>query len=183
MLEASWEAHATTLANASNETFISALTSFVRATNIDLAKPSRVVYARDTRPTGESLVKALEDGLAAFDAEGRDAGITSTPILHYLVRAINTKGTKDAYGEDTETGYYEKLSGAFRRLVVSRISRLYQRSSTQTPSSSQAGPGSSLSSWTVPMVLVQSSRRTSQNTLGRLYPYTFIIPLSSKKAH
>lgn len=119
MLEASWEAHATTLANASNERFIDALSNFVRVTKIDLAKPSRVVYARDTRPSGESLVKALEDGLAAFDAEGRNAGITSTPILHYLVRAINSKGTKEEYGEDTETGYYEKLSGAFRRLVVS----------------------------------------------------------------
>ncbi|KAH6917524.1 phosphoacetylglucosamine mutase [Coprinopsis sp. MPI-PUGE-AT-0042] len=120
MLEASWEAHATTLANASNERFIDALTSFVHATKIDLSKPSRVVYARDTRPSGESLVQALEDGLAAFDAEGRNAGVTSTPILHYLVRAINTKGTKEAYGEDTETGYYEKLSGAFRRLVSGR---------------------------------------------------------------
>jgi phosphoacetylglucosamine mutase len=64
-------------------------------------------------------VAALEDGLAAIGAETRDAGIATTPILHYFVRAINTKGTKAAYGDDSEDGYYGKLSGAFIRLIVS----------------------------------------------------------------
>jgi len=119
MLESSWEVHATTLSNAATtEEFLSALDAFVKATKIDLTKPANVVYARDTRPSGAALVSALEDGLKAVGAEGRNAGVTTTPILHYLVRAINTKGTKDAYGDDSENGYYTKLSEAFKKLIV-----------------------------------------------------------------
>lgn len=120
MLEASWEAHATTLANAATtEDFIKALETLVKTAKIDLSKPARVVYGRDTRPSGPALISALEDGFKAIGAESRDAGVTTTPILHYLVRATNTKGTKNAYGEDTEEGYFKKLSGAFKKLVVS----------------------------------------------------------------
>lgn len=120
MLEASWEVHATTLSNAATtEEFLDALSTFVQTTKIDLSKPSRVVYARDTRPSGAALVSALEDGFKAIGAEARNAGVTTTPILHYLVRSINTKGTADSYGVDSEEGYYEKLSTAFKKLVVS----------------------------------------------------------------
>ena len=63
-----------------------------------------MVYARDTRPSGPALVAALEDGFKALNVDTRNAGVTTTPILHYLVRSINTKGTKDAYGEDSEEG-------------------------------------------------------------------------------
>ncbi|KAG6336094.1 hypothetical protein ID866_2991 [Astraeus odoratus] len=121
MLESSWESHATVLANASStDELISALRDLIKVVKIDMSKPARVVYARDTRPSGPELVSALEDGLTAMSAEVRNAGITTTPILHYLVRAINTKGTKDAYGEDSEEGYYIKLSGAFNKLVAGR---------------------------------------------------------------
>lgn len=119
MLEASWEGHATTLSNASNSEFLAALDTFVKATKIDVTKPSRVVYARDTRPSGLALVAALEDGLKAIGTQARDAGVTTTPILHYLVRAINTKGTKEEYGDDSEDGYFTKISTAFKKLVVS----------------------------------------------------------------
>lgn len=120
MLEASWEVHATTIANApTTEDFITALEAFVQTTKIDLSRPARVVYARDTRPSGAALISALEDGLKAIGAEGRDAGVITTPILHYLVRSINTKGTKESYGEDSEDGYFQKLSDAFKKLVVS----------------------------------------------------------------
>ncbi|THH34042.1 hypothetical protein EUX98_g140 [Antrodiella citrinella] len=121
MLEASWEGYATTLANTSTtEEFVEALAEFVRSAKIDLSKPARVVYGRDTRPSGPALVAALEDGLHAIGAEARDAGVTTTPILHYLVRATNTKGTKDAYGEDTSEGYYDKISAAFKKLVAGK---------------------------------------------------------------
>lgn len=134
MLEASWEAHATTLSNApTTEEFLGALDAFVKTTKIDLSKPSNVVYARDTRPSGPALVAALEDGLKAIGAEGRNAGVTTTPILHYLVRAINTKGTKDSYGVDSELGYFTKLSDAFKKLVVSnQIDKLTLHGSTST---------------------------------------------------
>lgn len=119
MLEASWEGHATTLSNAPNtDEFIEALSTLIQSAKIDLSKPSNVVYARDTRPSGVHLVSALEDGLKAIGASARNAGVTTTPILHYLVKAINTKGTLESYGEDSEDGYYQKLSAAFKKLVV-----------------------------------------------------------------
>lgn len=119
MLENAWEVHATTLANApTTDAFVEALSAFVKALKIDLSKPARVVYARDTRPSGPALVSALEDGIKAIGAEGRDAGVTTTPVLHYLVRAINTKGTPEEYGEDSEEGYLNKLTAAFKKLVV-----------------------------------------------------------------
>ncbi|KAH9165824.1 phosphoacetylglucosamine mutase [Lactarius sanguifluus] len=121
MLEASWEIHASVLANASTTSdLIEAIETLVRIAKIDLSKPARVVYGRDTRPSGPPLVASLRDGLAAIKAEPRDAGIVTTPILHYFVRAINTKGTKDAYGDDSEDGYFDKLSGAFKKLVAGK---------------------------------------------------------------
>ncbi|KAH9050429.1 phosphoacetylglucosamine mutase [Lactarius hengduanensis] len=121
MLDASWEIHASVLANASTTSdLIEAIETLVKIAKIDLSKPARVVYGRDTRPSGPSLVASLRDGLAAIKAEPRDAGVVTTPILHYLVRAINTKGTKDAYGDDSEDGYFDKLSGAFKKLVAGK---------------------------------------------------------------
>ncbi|KAI0032737.1 phosphoacetylglucosamine mutase [Vararia minispora EC-137] len=121
MLEAAWEVHATTFANAATtDDFVSAVESFVKSAKIDLSKPSRVVYGRDTRPSGPALVAALEDGFKAIGVEARDAGVTTTPILHYLVRAINTKGTKDSYGDDSEEGYLVKLTSAFKKLVAGK---------------------------------------------------------------
>lgn len=120
MLEASWEGHATTLANSpTTDIFLDNVVRLVKLLKIDMAKPARVVYARDTRPSGPALVSALEDGFEALGVESRNAGVTTTPILHYLVRAINTKGTKDPYGDDTEEGYMTKLSSAFKKLIVS----------------------------------------------------------------
>ena len=119
MLEASWEAYATTIANASTtDEFIGAIDTVVQAARIDVSRPARVVYARDTRPSGVQLIAALEDGLSALDTEARNAGVTTTPILHYLVRAINTKNTEESYGDDSEEGYFQKLSDAFKSLIV-----------------------------------------------------------------
>ncbi|KAI0778263.1 phosphoacetylglucosamine mutase [Trametes elegans] len=121
MLEAAWEVHATNLANApTTDAFVDALDAFVKTTKIDLSKPAKVVYARDTRPSGPALITALEDGFKAIGAEARNAGVTTTPVLHYLVKAINTKGTKDEYGDGSEEGYLQKLSTAFKKLVAGK---------------------------------------------------------------
>ncbi|KAG2154794.1 phosphoacetylglucosamine mutase [Suillus clintonianus] len=121
MLESSWEAHATILANAPDSVaFVAAVDELVQTSKIDLSIPARVVFARDTRPTGPQLIAALKDGLEAIKAEYRDAGITTTPVLHYLVRTINTKGTQDSYGEDTEEGYLTKISDAFKKLLAGK---------------------------------------------------------------
>lgn len=119
MLEAAWEGHATTFANApSTNAFIEAVQNLVKIAKIDVSKPAKVVYARDTRPTGPFLIAAFEDGLKAIGAEGRNEGVKTTPVLHYLVRCINSRGTDDEYGIDSEDGYMKKLSGAFKKLVV-----------------------------------------------------------------
>ncbi|KAF5390183.1 hypothetical protein D9757_002983 [Collybiopsis confluens] len=124
MLEASWEAYSTSISNApTSEALIEALEFLVQTAKIDLSKPANVVYARDTRPSGPALVSALEDGLKAVSAITRNAGVTTTPILHYLVKAINTKGTKYSYGDDSEQGYFEKLSKAYKKLVAGKAAQ------------------------------------------------------------
>lgn len=120
MLHASWEAHATSLANAlSPEALMSSLDHIVQANDIDISVPATVVYGHDTRPSCPALVKSLEDGLDAIGAKKLGAGLVTTPQLHYLVRCYNTAGTKEAYGEPTEQGYYEKLASAYTTLAVS----------------------------------------------------------------
>ncbi|KAG9127338.1 Phosphoacetylglucosamine Mutase [Ceratobasidium sp. 392] len=123
MLEAAWEGYATALANApTTEEFIEGCDHLVNSLKIDLTKPSHVLYARDTRPSGPALIKALEDGLSAVGAVGRNEGVQTTPIVHYLVRCVNTKGTSEEYGEDTVEGYYNKLADAFRKLMTNKQS-------------------------------------------------------------
>lgn len=119
MLESSWELLATNLSNAeTTEDLIQVVKNIITQQKIDLSKSAKVVYARDTRPSGPSLVAALEDGLHAMGAVVRNEGVKTTPILHYLVRCINSRGTKDDYGEDSEQGYYQKLGNAFLKLMV-----------------------------------------------------------------
>ncbi|KAM0750521.1 Phosphoacetylglucosamine mutase [Meredithblackwellia eburnea MCA 4105] len=119
MLHSSWESHATTLANASSPTdLLSALEDVISSYSIDLSVPAIVVYGYDTRPSCPALVKSLEDGLSAFGVEMRNAGLVTTPQLHYLVRCYNTEGTMEAYGAPTLEGYYEKLAKAYRALAV-----------------------------------------------------------------
>ncbi|CAE6529154.1 unnamed protein product [Rhizoctonia solani] len=85
MLEAAWEGYATALANAATtEEFIEGCNHLVTSLKIDVSKPAYVLYARDTRPSGPTLIKALEDGIAAVGATGRNEGVQATPIVHYL---------------------------------------------------------------------------------------------------
>jgi phosphoacetylglucosamine mutase len=122
MLEASWESYCTAAANATTSAeLISVLTTLIKTAKIDLNERASVIYGRDTRPTSPSLVKAIAEGLAVMGADSIDAGLQTTPQLHYLVLAHNTKGTELEYGEPTEEGYYRKLSSAFLKLVVSEI--------------------------------------------------------------
>lgn len=118
MLDTSWESHATDFANASSpDAFLAILGNFVQSKQIPLDTPARVVYARDTRASGPKLVSALRKGLAAMGAVATDAGITTTPILHYLVDTINTT-TQEWNVNKLIESYYVKLSSAFKKLVV-----------------------------------------------------------------
>lgn len=164
MLEAAWENHATTLANAPTaDAFIEVVENLIKLAKIDLTKPANIVYARDTRPTGPTLVAAFEDGLKASGAVGRNEGIKSTPVLHYLVRCINSKGTAEAYGEDSEDGYMRKLSGAFKKLVVCGT-----HFSDLSCSQNNRSSGREEDSWTIDRGLRQRRRGTNSETLGAI---------------
>lgn len=124
MLEQSWESYATYLANAeTTDQLIADVQAVIYRGGIKISQPANVVYARDTRPSGAALVAALEDGLKAIGVEGGgwNAGITTTPVLHYLVRTTNTKGTPEDYGEPSEEGYHTKLATALKTLLVSDL--------------------------------------------------------------
>ncbi|KAG5657092.1 hypothetical protein HG530_005194 [Fusarium avenaceum] len=121
MLEQDWEAHATKLVNSpSDQELLDNYKALASKLKIDLSAPARVVYGRDTRPSGHSLVAALADAFEATNTEYTDYKILTTPQLHYLVRCVNTEGTPKAYGKVSEQGYYEKMSEAFTRALRGR---------------------------------------------------------------
>lgn len=120
MLEQTWEAHATSLANCpTTESLLSTFHALATHLRIDLSQPASVVYARDTRPSGPELIQALETGFSAFsdDIKTVDLGVTTTPVLHYVVKATNDKTGQ--YGKPTIDGYYTKMATAFKTLIVS----------------------------------------------------------------
>ncbi|KAF2398370.1 N-acetylglucosamine-phosphate mutase-like protein [Trichodelitschia bisporula] len=121
MLEQTWETHATTLANApSDEALFAAFAKLSSDLKVRMDSPARVIFARDTRASGITLAASLVDALDALKAEYTDYKLQTTPQLHYLVRAINTKGTPHAYGEVSEKGYYEKIADGFKLAMKHR---------------------------------------------------------------
>lgn len=121
MLEQEWERYATALVNAaSNEELAKIYNTLATDLKIDLSAPAKVVYGRDTRPSGHKLVAALAAALDATETESVDFKILTTPQLHYLVRATNSEGTPLSYGEVSEAGYYKKLAEAFVRCLRNR---------------------------------------------------------------
>ena len=146
MLDQSWEAHATTLANCpSTESLLSTFTTLATHLRIDLNAPASIAYARDTRPTGPELVEALEAALSAFgDVKMNNVGVTTTPVLHYIVKASNDKSGE--YGAPTIPGYMEKLATAFKTLVVSNHRLKYVRADSRATALCR------LCSWIAPTV-------------------------------
>ena len=66
MLEASWENHATELANAHTaEDFVEIYKKLQHDLKIKPDAASNVVYARDTRASGPALVRSLTDSFQA----------------------------------------------------------------------------------------------------------------------
>jgi phosphoacetylglucosamine mutase len=121
MLENSWEAYSTELANAkSDEELVEVYSKLETSLKIKPDTTARVVFARDTRPSGPKLVNALVDALEATSTEYTDYKLMTTPQLHYITRCINTEGTPQSYGEVSEQGYYEKLAAAFQRAMKGR---------------------------------------------------------------
>lgn len=121
MLEQDWERYATALVNApSDAELVNIYNRLATDLKIDTKIPAKVIYGRDTRPSGHKLVTALADALDATKTEHVDYKLLTTPQLHYLVRATNSEGTPLSYGKVSEVGYYEKLAEAFVRAVRGR---------------------------------------------------------------
>lgn len=121
MLEQDWEAFATKLVNCpTHEDLAAQYRSLAEQLNINLEAPGKVIYGRDTRPSGHGLVTALHDALEATNTQSVDYKLLTTPQLHYLVRCANSEGTPNAYGKVSEAGYYEKLSEALVRALGGR---------------------------------------------------------------
>lgn len=121
MLEQEWEAYATQLVNCpTDEALVAKYRSLAEQLNINLDAPGKVIYGRDTRPSGHRLVTALSDALEATGTQASDFKLLTTPQLHYLVRCVNSEGTPNAYGKVSEAGYYEKLSEALVRALGGR---------------------------------------------------------------
>jgi phosphomannomutase len=116
-----WESHATTLANADNDSLFETYAKIAESVRINMdATEAKVVFARDTRASGSTLVAALSDALTATHTEFVDHKLMTTPQLHYITRCTNTYGSEYHYGEISEVGYYEKLSSAFKRAMKNR---------------------------------------------------------------
>ncbi|KAK4620127.1 Phosphoacetylglucosamine mutase [Fulvia fulva] len=115
MLEQEWEQWATHIVNGQTPAETAeAHKTIAEKLGVEVNRPANVIYARDTRPSGVRLVKALEAGLKVTGVDYKDFGILTTPQLHYLVRATNTQTDKNPYGEVSENGYYKKLAAAFK---------------------------------------------------------------------
>ncbi|XP_045118302.1 phosphoacetylglucosamine mutase-like [Portunus trituberculatus] len=110
MLAPAWEAHATTLVNATDDGIAAALEAITSAAKINTGNAALVIVGRDTRPSSNGLRDAVLAGVAAVGGEVKDLGVVSTPVLHYMVTCHNDGGE---YGEPTIEGYYKKISQAF----------------------------------------------------------------------
>lgn len=116
MLAQDWEKWAMELANAPTpHDLVEVLEAIVKEYSIDMTAQAKVLVARDTRPSGLSLVEALKSGVAALQGDLLDEGIKTTPQCHYLVRCLNTRSE---YGVPTEEGYFDKLAKAYKRIIV-----------------------------------------------------------------
>eukprot|EP00127_Corallochytrium_limacisporum_P007162 Clim_evm35s243 gene=Clim_evmTU35s243 len=114
MLESSWEACATQLANASADGVEAVVKSIIEDQKVDTTVKPLVVVGRDTRPSGEALLAKCVAGIEATGGTVQDLGIVTTPQLHYIVCCLNTNGE---YGEPTEEGYFTKLSTAYKEVL------------------------------------------------------------------
>lgn len=117
----SWEAYATSLANASSDQkLLEAYAKIIAECHIKLEEKAKVIFARDTRPSGAHLTSILAEALEATETEYNDYSLLTTPQLHYITRCLNTKGTPYEYGEPNEQGYYAKIAASFKAALQGR---------------------------------------------------------------
>lgn len=116
MLEASWEEHATLLANSAPSELTGSIEQLVAALKIDLSVPARVFVGRDSRESSQRLSDATIDGISSVPGSSfEDFGLVTTPQLHYVTRTLNDP----AFGQCLEEGYFLKMADAFKAVVGS----------------------------------------------------------------
>ncbi|SSD60934.1 related to Phosphoacetylglucosamine mutase [Saccharomycodes ludwigii] len=107
MLDQSWESIATDLANSASNSyndFITYLNHLIKDKGIDLIDTSNgigsVIVGRDSRESGPRLLETVLDAVYCFQHDSTervskilDAGILTTPQLHYLVYKTNVAKT------------------------------------------------------------------------------------------
>ncbi|XP_056604331.1 phosphoacetylglucosamine mutase [Triplophysa dalaica] len=120
MVAASWEDHATQLANAEQDSLLTELENIIEKETIDMNESASVYIGKDTRPSSGSLSQAVVDGVSSLGGKIHDYGLVTTPQLHYMVCCRNTNG---CYGSATMEGYYQKLSHAFLQLTQNAPNR------------------------------------------------------------
>ncbi|XP_030637554.1 phosphoacetylglucosamine mutase [Chanos chanos] len=111
MVALTWEEYASQLANAEQEELLHSLNDIVKKETIDMSQEARVIVGRDTRPSSESLSRAVFDGVQCLGSHFHDYGLVTTPQLHYMVYCQNTQGSA------TLEDYYKKHSQAFLHLT------------------------------------------------------------------
>jgi len=120
MMVASWEKHATALANAEDDKVAEVLESIAKETGIQTALYScsqleaTVFLGRDTRDSSPALSNLVKLGVESLGGKVIDIGIVSTPQLHHVVYSYNRGEAKWA----SVAGYSDKVESAFRRLLA-----------------------------------------------------------------
>ncbi|XP_078445810.1 phosphoglucosamine mutase-like protein [Wolffia australiana] len=115
MMAQSWEPFADALAGAATaEDFVEIVLVFAAKEEIPIGRleKSEVLLARDSRPSGATLIEAAKMGIASVaGAVAIDMGILTTPQLHWMVRQRNR-----GWGS-SEMDYFLQLSNSFRSLI------------------------------------------------------------------
>nr|XP_018910428.1 PREDICTED: phosphoacetylglucosamine mutase-like [Bemisia tabaci] len=113
MLEGAWETYATDMVNTPDASLEQFLQRVIATHQVNLKAKSLVFLGWDTRPSSLSLSIATSDGVESMGGKLNSIGLTSTPIIHFLVMCWNTN---EEYGRANEAGYYSKLSSAFNHV-------------------------------------------------------------------
>ncbi|KAF3545556.1 hypothetical protein DY000_02000756 [Brassica cretica] len=115
MISQEWEPFADQIANASSpQKLVSLIREFVEREEISIGGggEGEVWLGRDTRPSGEALLRAAEIGVSSVSGcVAVNKGVLTTPQLHWMVRAKN-KGLNA-----TEKDYFESLTTSFKCLI------------------------------------------------------------------
>lgn len=113
MMVAEWESYATEIAAATSpEELTDVISLIIAGSSIDTMQQSHVMFAHDTRPSGEHLSNILEQALLAMHSSYDNLGILTTPQLHYMVWSKNAEDPPSNVDD-----YYHKISTAFTKLL------------------------------------------------------------------